>query len=115
MIREKANLYSIGTVIELGDNNTLYTITGYFRATADGRVKDYSGVRFPDGDAGPDAYLLFDQEDISHVISKGYCDPDYELFAEHIAEVESEMHNRVQEAINLSVMRMRRSEFKGLD
>ena len=115
MIRERSNLYSIGTVVELGDNNALYTITGYFRTTADGRVKDYSGVQFPDGDAGIDAFLLFDQENISHVVSKGYCDPDYELFAEHIEEVESAMQNRAQEAINLAVIQKRRSEFKGLE
>lgn len=101
MIQNKENLHPIGTVVELEGVDALYMITGYFRILANGKIMDYAGVHFPYGDTGPDAFLLFNQNMIKQTVSEGYYHADYELFAEHIGEIETEI--------------IEQATFKGLD
>ena len=115
MIQEKEKLQPIGTVVELESIDDLYMITGYFRVLITGEIMDYSAVRFPDGDTGPDSYILFNQDMIKSTVSKGLSDDDFEIFAKHITEVEADVHEGVQESIKQTIQKNKRLEFKGLD
>ena len=114
MIQDKTRLRPLGTIVQLEGEDDLYVISGYFRLLTDGRIMDYSGVLFPDGDTGPGSYILFNQEVIKNVVSDGFRDADYDLFAEHIGEVEQEVRTRFQEAVAQATEK-KENQFTGLE
>jgi hypothetical protein len=74
------NLLPIGSVVLLKNGAKKLMITGVLQKSLqdDEQVFDYIGVLYPEGYINPEMQFLFNQENITDVIYKGYENPERE-------------------------------------
>ena len=72
---------SIGSIVILNDGNKKLMIYGRFQAdVSSGKVYDYVGCLYPEGNISPEYSFLFNNENIREVIFEGYKDAEEEHY-----------------------------------
>lgn len=81
------HIYPIGTIVQISEMKEKYMIIGYLQQTAESeKIWDYVAVPFPQGFFGPDENVLFDEVQISEVISEGYRNEEQNNFMLQVKE-----------------------------
>ncbi len=83
------NLHPIGTVVRLVNGTKRVMIIGYKTQNTDapGKVYDYSGCLYPEGQLSSHQILLFDHDQIEEVYFIGYRDAEQQTFMEKLEKV----------------------------
>ena len=85
-------LLPIGTIVLLKEGEKRLMINGIKQtnASGDGKEYDYLGILYPEGHIGDEFQYLFNHEDISEIIFKGYEDDERKEFITKLAKVYGE-------------------------
>ena len=80
-------LLPIGTIILLKDGEKRLMINGIMQTdvSGDGKEYDYLGILYPEGHIGDEFQYLFNHEDISEIIFRGFEDDERKVFIEKLA------------------------------
>ena len=75
-------LLPIGSIVLLKDGEKRLMISGIKQSdvSGDGKEYDYLGVLYPEGHIGDQFQYLFNHEDISKIIFRGFEDDERETF-----------------------------------
>lgn len=75
-------LLPLGTIVVLKDGEKKLMITGVIQTNADGDGKeyDYLSVMYPEGYMGEESHYLFNHDDISDIVFRGYEDTERNEF-----------------------------------
>lgn len=87
-----SELLPIGTIVLLKEGEKRLMINGIkqINASGDGKEYDYLGILYPEGHIGDEFQYLFNHEDISEIIFKGYEDDERKEFITKLAKVYGE-------------------------
>ena len=87
-----AELLPIGTIVLLKEGEKRLMINGIKQTNAngDGKEYDYLGILYPEGHIGDDFQYLFNHEDISEVIFRGYEDDERNEFITKLVKLYAE-------------------------
>lgn len=87
-----AELLPIGTIVLLKEGEKRLMINGIKQTNAegDGKEYDYLGVLYPEGHIGDEFLYLFNHEDISEIIFKGFEDDERKDFIAKLAKLYEE-------------------------
>lgn len=87
-----AELLPIGTIVLLKEGEKRLMINGIKQTNAngDGKEYDYLGILYPEGHIGDEFQYLFNHEDISEIIFKGFEDDERNEFITKLAKLYSE-------------------------
>ena len=85
-------LLPIGTIVLLKEGEKRLMINGIkqINANGDGKEYDYLGILYPEGHIGDDFQYLFNHEDISEVIFRGYEDDERNEFITKLVKLYAE-------------------------
>ena len=85
-------LLPIGTIVLLKEGEKRLMINGIKQtnASGDGKEYDYLGILYPEGHIGDEFQYLFNHEDISEIVFKGYEDDERKEFIAKLAKVYGE-------------------------
>lgn len=79
------NLLPIGSVVRLREAKKDLMIFGICQtAKSNGKLYDYIGVLWPEGNMGPQAQVMFAHADIDTVVFVGYDAPERQNFIERL-------------------------------
>lgn len=89
MMMNIKELLPIGTIVLLKDGEKRLMINGIMQSEAggDGKEYDYLGLLYPEGHIGDQFQYLFNQEDISEIVFRGFEDNEREEFLSRLAEL----------------------------
>lgn len=78
----------IGSIVRLTAGDKRFMIAGIIQMEegADGDIHDYLGLPYPEGFLGRGMNFLFDNDDISEVVFRGYEDQERERFLMVVGE-----------------------------
>lgn len=87
-----AELLPIGTIVLLKEGEKRLMINGIKQTNAngDGKEYDYLGILYPEGHIGDEFQYLFNHEDISEVIFRGYEDDERNEFITKLVKLYAE-------------------------
>lgn len=72
-MKDIMNLLPVGSVVRLRDARKCLMIFGVCQTNnGDGKLYDYIGVLWPEGNIGNEAQILFNHEDIEEIIFSGF-------------------------------------------
>lgn len=85
-------LLPIGTIVLLKEGEKRLMINGIKQTNAegDGKEYDYLGILYPEGHIGDEFLYLFNHEDISEIIFKGFEDDERKEFITKLATLYEE-------------------------
>lgn len=80
-------LLPIGTIVLLKDGEKKLMINGVMQSdiAENGKEYDYLGILYPEGHIGDQFQYLFNHEDISEIIFRGYEDEERKEFIDKLA------------------------------
>ena len=83
------DLLPIGSIVLLKDGEKRLMVSGIMQSEADGDGKeyDYLGLLYPEGHIGDQFQYLFNHEDISEIVFRGYEDAEREEFLAKLTAV----------------------------
>ncbi|MBE5796757.1 MAG: DUF4176 domain-containing protein [Clostridiales bacterium] len=85
LMNDVRQLLPIGSVVKLkGAEKCLMTFGVRQTDVKSGKEYDYIGVMYPEGNLGEDLRFMFDHEDISEIIYKGYESDELTAFLEKL-------------------------------
>lgn len=87
-----AELLPIGTIVLLKEGEKRLMINGIKQTNAngDGKEYDYLGILYPEGHIGDEFQYLFNHEDISEIIFRGYEDDERNEFITKLVKLYAE-------------------------
>lgn len=87
-----AELLPIGTIVLLKEGEKRLMINGIKQTNAngDGKEYDYLGILYPEGHIGDEFQYLFNHEDISEIIFKGFEDDERNEFITKLVKLYAE-------------------------
>lgn len=82
-------LLPIGSVVLLKDGEKHLMIAGILQSDANDLDKqyDYFGVLYPEGHIGDEFQYLFNHDDISEIVFRGYDDPERTQFLQKLSDL----------------------------
>lgn len=82
-------LLPIGSIVLLRDGEKRLMICGILQSEAngDGQEYDYLGVLYPEGHIGEEFQYLFNHEDISKIVFRGFDDEERQKFLENLSGI----------------------------
>lgn len=80
-------LLPIGTIVLLKDGEKKLMINGVMQSdiAESGKEYDYLGILYPEGHIGDQFQYLFNHEDISEIVFRGYEDDERKEFIDKLA------------------------------
>ncbi len=87
MDMEIRDLLPIGSIVLLKNGEKRLMVNGIMQSEADGNGQeyDYLGVLYPEGHIGDQFQYLFNHEDVSEIIFRGFEDEERNEFMEKLA------------------------------
>ena len=78
-------LLPIGSIVVMKEGSKKLMVFGVKQTNkADGKLYDYIGVMYPEGNMGEGTQFLFNHEDITEIFFKGFEDEERTVFIERL-------------------------------
>ena len=81
------SLLPIGSVVLLKEGKKRLMIYGINQKTEDGKIYDYLGCLYPEGNISPEYTYLFNEEAIDGVFYLGLVDSEFSLYRNKLQEI----------------------------